>query len=156
MTHSPPFSHMGRFLALVVNAKLEEFSSSLLMQSASCLMFELEIHKTLSFIDIKLRKLGHNTVGSHQNWYYVNLKYIYCISLTLYSLECAFNIMTWFVRSYCSTVRAITICSSLNDSFFIKINDTKFRKETHSLLIRLSICLSKHRLLLASFICMDT
>lgn len=39
---------------------------------------------------------------------------------------------------------------------FIKINDTEVRQETHSLLIRLSICLSKHRRLSASLICMGT
>lgn len=47
MTRSPLFSKRGRFLeVVVVNAKLTEFSSSLHMQSASCMMFELEIHKT--------------------------------------------------------------------------------------------------------------
>lgn len=51
MTHSPLFSQWGRFLeVLEVNAKLAGFSSSLHMQSASCGMFEPEIHKTLSII----------------------------------------------------------------------------------------------------------
>lgn len=37
--------------------------------------------------------------------------------------------------------------------FFIEIDEAEFRKRTHSLLIRLSICESKHRLLSASLIC---
>lgn len=57
MTHSPHFSQWGRFLeALEVNAKLAGFSSSLHMQSASCVTFEPEIHETPSII--KPRKAG--------------------------------------------------------------------------------------------------
>lgn len=68
MTYSPLFSQMGRFLqVLVVNAKLAEFSSSLHMQSASRLMFELEMHKTLALIYTKPSKLCQNTAGCHQN-----------------------------------------------------------------------------------------
>lgn len=73
MTHSPLFSQTGTFLGvLVVNAKLAELSSSLHMQSASCLMFELEMHKTMPLIYMKPGKLGHNNAGSHQK----SIKYL--------------------------------------------------------------------------------
>lgn len=63
MTRSALFSQRGRLLeVLVVNAKLAEFSSSPHMQSASCMIFELELHKTLSLIHMKQIKLGHTTL----------------------------------------------------------------------------------------------
>lgn len=50
MTHSPLALQTESFLEVhVVNAKLAEFSFSLHMQSASCPMFELQMHKTLFF-----------------------------------------------------------------------------------------------------------
>lgn len=69
MTHSPLFSQTESFLeVLVVNAKLAEFPSSLPMQSASCLTFELEAHKTLLLMYNLWNQedIGHMSVGSYQ------------------------------------------------------------------------------------------
>lgn len=51
-------------------------------------------------------------------------------------------------------MKTATVCLSLCDIFSpIEINDAELRKTTHSLLIRLSLCRSIHRLLSAGLIC---